>query len=107
MTKLQKNNPIAGERLPSPSVLLEIVTFSYNGEYIFKSLAFKVEGGRRLSGEIEPQVAKNEALQVICATLLTDQKVTIENIPDIVDVRKLISLLRGLNVDVQVIGVRG
>jgi UDP-N-acetylglucosamine 1-carboxyvinyltransferase len=63
--------------------------------------SFKVEGGRRLSGEIEPQGAKNEALQVICATLLTDQKVTIENIPDIVDVRKLISLLRGLNVDVQ------
>ncbi len=64
------------------------------------SSAFEVEGGHRLSGSIEPQGAKNEALQVICATLLTDQAVTISNIPDILDVRRLIQLLQGMGVEV-------
>lgn len=62
---------------------------------------FKIEGGHRLSGEITPQGAKNEALQILCAVLLTPEKVTIHNIPDIVDVNKLIALLRDLGVKVQ------
>jgi len=60
--------------------------------------AFKVKGGRRLSGTIKPQGAKNEALQVISAVLLTEQKVTIENIPNIIDVNRLIDLLKSLGV---------
>ena len=56
--------------------------------------SFVIEGGYRLSGEIVPQGAKNEALQVICATLLTPEKVTIHNVPDILDVNNLIQLLR-------------
>ncbi|RMD71049.1 MAG: UDP-N-acetylglucosamine 1-carboxyvinyltransferase [Bacteroidetes bacterium] len=63
--------------------------------------AFEVEGGHRLSGEIVPQGAKNEALQVICATLLTDQPVTISNVPDILDVRRLVRLLEGMGVAVE------
>ncbi len=63
--------------------------------------AFEVIGGTPLKGEITPQGAKNEALQVICATLLTAEKVTISNIPDILDVNLLISLLRGLGVSVE------
>ena len=55
--------------------------------------SFKIEGGHRLSGSITPQGAKNEALQVLCAVLLTDEKVTIHNIPNILDVNKLIGLL--------------
>ena len=62
---------------------------------------FKIEGGHQLSGEITPQGAKNEALQILCAVLLTDEKVTISNIPDIVDVNKLISLLEDLGVKIQ------
>lgn len=62
--------------------------------------AFTIEGGHRLSGVLEPQGAKNEALQVLCATLLTDQKVTITNIPEIRDVLRLIGLLEGLGVQV-------
>ena len=62
--------------------------------------SFSVTGGRRLSGEITPQGAKNEALQVICATLLTPEKVTIHNIPDILDVRNLIELIGSLGVEV-------
>lgn len=61
---------------------------------------FEINGGHRLSGEIIPQGAKNEALQVICATLLTSEKVTISNIPDIRDVNKLIELLQLLGVTV-------
>lgn len=61
---------------------------------------FIVRGGRELKGEITPQGAKNEALQVICATLLTAEKITICNIPDIADVHNLIELLRSLGVDV-------
>jgi len=62
---------------------------------------FKIEGGHSLSGEIEPQGAKNEALQILCAVLLTSENVTIHNIPDIVDVNKLISLLEDLGVKIQ------
>ncbi|GAB4287235.1 MAG: UDP-N-acetylglucosamine 1-carboxyvinyltransferase [Marinilabiliales bacterium] len=61
---------------------------------------FEVEGGRKLSGEITPQGAKNEALQVICASLLTPEPVTINNIPEIRDVNKLIELLKDLGVEV-------
>ena len=60
--------------------------------------SFIVEGGHTLSGDITPQGAKNEALQVICATLLTAEKVTIKNIPDIADVRNLILLLEDMGV---------
>lgn len=59
---------------------------------------FKIEGGIRLKGEVQPQGAKNEALQILCAVLLTSQKVTINNIPDILDVNKLITLLGNLGV---------
>ncbi|WP_150451480.1 UDP-N-acetylglucosamine 1-carboxyvinyltransferase [Arenibacter lacus] len=61
---------------------------------------FKIEGGHQLSGEITPQGAKNEALQILCAVLLTPEKITISNIPDIVDVNKLIALLKDLGVEV-------
>jgi UDP-N-acetylglucosamine 1-carboxyvinyltransferase len=61
---------------------------------------FIVEGGHKLSGEITPQGAKNEALQVLCAVLLTKEKITINNIPDIRDVNKLIELLASLGVKV-------
>ena len=60
--------------------------------------SFEITGGQQLHGEIEPQGAKNEALQILCAVLLTDEKVTIHNIPDIRDVNKLIDLLRSLGV---------
>ncbi len=65
--------------------------------------SFKICGGKKLSGEITPQGAKNEALQVICATLLTPEKVTIRNIPWIIDVIKLIDLLKGLGVKVHAV----
>ncbi|MBP6968723.1 MAG: UDP-N-acetylglucosamine 1-carboxyvinyltransferase, partial [Prolixibacteraceae bacterium] len=61
---------------------------------------FHIEGGHRLSGTLEPQGAKNEALQVICATLLTDQDVTITNITEIIDVMKLTELLKGMGVSI-------
>ncbi|MCP4521622.1 MAG: UDP-N-acetylglucosamine 1-carboxyvinyltransferase [Cytophagales bacterium] len=60
--------------------------------------SFEIRGGKKLSGEITPQGAKNEALQILCAVLLTDQKVTINNIPYIRDVNKLIELLEALGV---------
>lgn len=63
--------------------------------------AFKITGGETLSGEIIPQGAKNEALQVICATLLTPEQVTISNVPDILDVNRLIELLQGLGVKIK------
>lgn len=63
--------------------------------------SFIIEGGHRLKGNITPQGAKNEALQVICATLLTREKVTIENIPDILDVNNLIELLHDLGVEIK------
>lgn len=59
---------------------------------------FQIEGGRKLNGTLEPQGAKNEALQVICASLLTSEKVKISNIPEIRDVLKLIEVLSGLGV---------
>ncbi|MCL4127319.1 UNVERIFIED_CONTAM: hypothetical protein GTU68_012789 [Idotea baltica] len=62
---------------------------------------FKIEGGHKLKGEITPQGAKNEALQILCAVLLTPEKVTISNIPDIVDVNKLINLLENFGVKIQ------
>ncbi len=60
--------------------------------------SFEIIGGRKLTGEITPQGAKNEALQVICAVLLTPEKVTIHNIPNILDVNKLIELLQSVGV---------
>ena len=62
---------------------------------------FKIEGGHQLKGKIQPQGAKNEALQILCAVLLTAEKVTINNIPDIIDVNKLIELLKKLGVKIQ------
>ena len=67
--------------------------------------SFVIEGGHRLQGEIVPQGAKNEVLQVVCATLLTSEEVTIENIPDILDVNNLIQLLRDMGVKVSRTGV--
>ena len=63
--------------------------------------SFKITGGNKLHGEITPQGAKNEALQILCATLLTPEKVTINNIPDIRDVNKLIVLLGKMGVQVE------
>lgn len=63
--------------------------------------SFKIEGGRKLQGSITPQGAKNEALQVICAVVLTPEKVTISNIPQILDVLNLIKLLKNLGVIVE------
>lgn len=62
--------------------------------------SFVIEGGHKLQGEIVPQGAKNEVLQVLCATLLTDEEVTIGNIPNILDVNNLIQLLRDMGVKV-------
>ena len=66
--------------------------------------SFIIEGGHKLHGAITPQGAKNEALQVICATVLTEEKVVIENIPDILDVKNLIQLLRDMGVAVEQFG---
>ncbi|WP_055448568.1 UDP-N-acetylglucosamine 1-carboxyvinyltransferase [Lacinutrix mariniflava] len=65
---------------------------------------FIIEGGHQLKGDIQPQGAKNEALQILCAVLLTPEVVTINNIPDIIDINKLISLLKNLGVKVQKLG---
>ncbi len=62
---------------------------------------FKVEGGHKLSGEITPQGAKNEALQIICATLLTKERVTLHNVPHIIDIVQLIDLLAAMGVEVE------
>ncbi|MGX1930461.1 UDP-N-acetylglucosamine 1-carboxyvinyltransferase [Flagellimonas sp. 2504JD4-2] len=62
---------------------------------------FRIEGGHQLHGEITPQGAKNEALQILCAVLLSPEKITINNIPDIIDVNKLIALLEDLGVKIQ------
>lgn len=61
---------------------------------------FEVIGGKKLKGSLQPQGAKNEALQILCATLLTDQAVRINNLPDILDIRHLIELIAGLGVKV-------
>ena len=63
--------------------------------------SFEVTGGKKLKGTIVPQGAKNEALQIISAVLLTDEKITIRNIPDIVDVNLLIELLQEMGVKVE------
>ena len=63
--------------------------------------SFEVTGGKKLKGEITPQGAKNEALQILCAVLLTPEKITISNIPNIIDVNKLIDLLKSLGVKVE------
>ncbi|MBN2347894.1 MAG: UDP-N-acetylglucosamine 1-carboxyvinyltransferase [Bacteroidales bacterium] len=63
--------------------------------------SFQIDGGCRLHGEIQPQGAKNEALQVICATLLTPEEVILKNVPEIVDVHNLISVISELGVRVQ------
>lgn len=65
---------------------------------------FVIEGGRSLKGEITPQGAKNEALQILCATLLTSERITIHNLPRILDVLLLIQLLRDLGVQVKELG---
>ena len=65
---------------------------------------FQIKGGKALKGEITPQGAKNEALQILCAVLLTPEKVTIKNIPDIRDVNKLIAILENLGVKIQKLG---
>jgi UDP-N-acetylglucosamine 1-carboxyvinyltransferase len=66
--------------------------------------SFRIKGGKKLSGEIIPQGAKNEALQIICATLLTEQPVVVHNIPDIRDVNKLIELVADLGCTVDKLG---
>ena len=62
---------------------------------------FVIEGGHSLAGEITPQGAKNEALQVICACLLTTDAITLRNLPDILDVNNLISLLESMGVEIK------
>ncbi len=66
---------------------------------------FKIEGGKPLKGNVQPQGAKNEALQVLCPVLLTSEKVRVTNIPDIIDVNKLITLLGNLGVKIQKNGI--
>ena len=63
--------------------------------------AFEIRGGKTLSGEITPQGAKNEALQVLCAALLTDQKVTLRNVPNIIDVNLLIELIGDMGAHIE------
>ena len=67
--------------------------------------SFIIEGGHRLAGEIRPQGAKNEALQIVCATLLTADEVTVHNVPNILDVNNLIQLMRDLGVKVDRQGI--
>ena len=62
---------------------------------------FQIEGGHQLKGDIQPQGAKNEALQILCGVLLTPEKVTLSNVPDIIDVNKLITILKHLGVKVE------
>ncbi|HHT52104.1 MAG TPA: UDP-N-acetylglucosamine 1-carboxyvinyltransferase [Bacteroidales bacterium] len=66
--------------------------------------SFIIEGGHPLSGEITPQGAKNEALQILCAVLLTDEPVIVHNVPDIVDIRRLIKILSSIGVEVTPLG---
>ena len=66
--------------------------------------SFKIRGGKKLAGEITPQGAKNEILQILSAVLLTSEKITINNIPDIVDVNKLIEILGDLGVKIEKLG---
>jgi len=66
--------------------------------------SFIIKGGKKLQGEIIPQGAKNEALQILCATLLTSETITIHNIPNIRDVNQLIELLSDMGVEVNALG---
>lgn len=63
--------------------------------------SFEIHGGKKLKGEVIPQGAKNEALQILCGVLLTPEKVTISNLPDIIDVNKLIGLLQAMGVKIE------
>ena len=63
--------------------------------------SLKIKGGCKLQGEIIPQGAKNEAMQILCACLLTEEKVTIHNLPDILDINNLIALLEGMGVSIE------
>ena len=63
--------------------------------------SLKIKGGGKLQGEIIPQGAKNEAMQILCACLLTEEKVTIHNLPDILDINNLIALLEGMGVSIE------
>ncbi len=63
--------------------------------------SFEIHGGKKLKGEVIPQGAKNEALQILCAVLLTPEKITISNLPDIIDVNKLINLLQAMGVKIE------
>ena len=63
--------------------------------------SFKIEGGHKLGGTITPQGAKNEVLQILCAVLLTPERVVVNNVPDIIDVNKLIFILGELGVKVE------
>ena len=63
--------------------------------------SLKIKGGGKLQGEIIPQGAKNEAMQILCACLLTEEKVAIHNLPDILDINNLIALLEGMGVDIE------
>jgi UDP-N-acetylglucosamine 1-carboxyvinyltransferase len=69
--------------------------------------SFIIDGGKTLRGDIEPQGAKNEALQILCAVLLTPEKVTVNNVPDILDVNNLIGLLQDMGVRVEKTGGSG
>ena len=67
--------------------------------------SFVIEGGHRLNGEIYPQGAKNEVLQIICATLLTAEEITVHHVPDILDVNNLIQLMRDMGSEVKKVGI--
>ncbi len=81
-------------------MLSDHFTLHHHNKTESMSNAFKVVGGNQLNGDIIPQGAKNEALQVLCAVLLTSEEVTISNLPDILDVQRLIMLVKGLGVEV-------
>ena len=66
--------------------------------------SFIIEGGQSLKGSIKPHGAKNEALQILCATLLTSEPIIVNNIPNILDVNKLIQILTNLGVEIEKIG---
>ncbi len=65
---------------------------------------FEIKGGLKLSGDIYPQGAKNEALQILCAILLTPEEVVVHNVPSILDVNKLIELIKCMGVEVKKVG---
>ena len=79
---------------------INLYTFTFILINLLEMHSFEVNGGKKLKGEIIPQGAKNEALQIISAVLLTPEKVTITNIPDILDVNLLIELLGEMNVKI-------